>query len=68
MSNLSRTTKKRRVDEELNCIMSNLQSNHTEIPEQTTVTLSQISANNANIADIPLPTKPCPLIEGTFIK
>jgi len=48
--------------------MSNLQSNHTEIPEQTTVTLSQISANNANIADIPLPTKPCPLIEGTFIK
>lgn len=71
MSNLSRTTKRRRVDEELNCIMSNLQdeddqSNHGEVPQQATVTLIQTSANNyANLADISLPTKP---FEGTFIK
>jgi len=38
MSNLSRTTKRRRVDEELNCIILNLQgeddqSNHEVVPE-----------------------------------
>jgi len=37
-------------------------------PEQTTVTLLQMCANNDNIDDIPLPTKPCSLTEGTFIK
>jgi len=53
--------------------MSTLQSeddhdqfNHGEVQQQTTVTLKQIPANNANnIADFTLPTKP---FEGTLMK
>lgn len=74
MSNLSRTTKRRRIDEELNCIISNLQGEdaedvqcrHGEVLEQTKVLFEMSTNNDINIANIPLPTEPCRLNEGTF--
>jgi len=74
MSNLSRTTKRRRVDEELNCIISNLQEedaedvqcSHGEVLEQTTVLFEMSTNNDINIVNIPLPTEPCRLNDGTL--
>lgn len=69
MSHLSKTTKRRRVDEELNCIFcilnlqgEDIQCSHGEILKQTD------STNISNISDIPHLTEPCQLNEGTFIQ